>query len=369
MLICNLALLAGAIGREGVGVNPLRGQNNVQGAADMGCQPDSLTGYQPVADAAVRARFEAAWGRAVPATPGRTLPRIYEAIRAGDIRGMFVFGEDVIQTDPDMKLTRATIEKLEFLVVQELFLSETAKLAHVVLPAASFLEKDGTFTNGERRVQRVRRAVAPGRGREARLGDPARADEGAPAGEQPFTHPSQVMDESPRCPARWPASRTRDSKAMACSGRCRTPGIPARRSCTPSRSPRTRAAHVRGVGALAVVRYALTLVTGRAFEHYNAGTMTRRTANVEIVSEDVLEISPADAAARGITDGDRVRVKSAQGEAGAAPKSRTAWPPGTVFTTFHFPEACVNALTSEVRDRLCDCPEYKVTAVEVERSG
>jgi len=171
MLICNLALLTGAVGREGVGVNPLRGQNNVQGAADMGCQPDLLTGYAPWNDAAARARFEAAWGRPLPEKAGRTLPQMYQAARAGDLHAMVIFGEDVVQTDPDSGQTRAALERLDFLMVQELFLSETARLAHVVLPGASFLEKDGTFTNGERRVQRVRRALPP-------PGDPARADGG-----------------------------------------------------------------------------------------------------------------------------------------------------------------------------------------------
>ena len=193
-LLCNLALLRGAIGREGVGVNPLRGQNNVQGAADMGCQPDALTGYAPVIDAGARERFEAVWGREIPASPGRVLPEMYDAARHREIRGLFIFGEDVLQSDPDLRRTREALEALDFLVVQELFLSETAKLAHVVLPGASFLEKDGTFTNGERRIQRVRKVIDP-------PGD-AHADweilcvlMAAGGYPQQFRHPSQIMDE------------------------------------------------------------------------------------------------------------------------------------------------------------------------------
>ena len=368
MLLCNLALLAGAIGRPGTGVNPLRGQNNVQGAADMGCQPDFLTGYVAVDDAAGRARFEAAWGRPLPAAPGRILPEMYEAARAGEVRAMVVFGEDVVQTDPDAALVRESLGALEFLVVQELFLSETARLAHVVLPGASAFEKDGTFTNGERRIQRVRRVLPPVGGSRADWEILCALMEagGLP---QRLSHPGEVWDEIARVAPMF--AGVRDGRLEGDGLQWPVPGLD---------HPGTAILHAhefpRGRGRLTRVAYVpspelggtLTLTTGRVLEHYNTGTMTRRSDNLKLVGADALEIHPADAAARGVADGDWVTLTSAHGEARARARVTTRVAPGVVFLSFHFPETGTNALTGEVRDRLSGCPEYKVTAVEVRRS-
>jgi len=367
MLLCNLALLAGAVGRPGVGINPLRGQNNVQGSADMGCQPDLLTGYAPVDDPRARARFESAWGRPLPAAPGRRLPEMLDAARAGAIRGLFILGEDIVQTDPDSGRTRAALAALELLVVQELFLSETARLAHVVLPGASFLEKEGTFTNGERRIQRVRRVLDP-------PGE-ARADweilsalmiaTGCP---QPARSPAEVMEEIASV-----------APAFAGVSYARLEGDGLQWPVPDAEHPGTAVLHTDGFpggrGRLARVEYepspglgpGLTLVTGRVLAHYNAGTMTRRTPNLVLAPADALEIHPADAVARGIGDGDRVAVVSARGEARAVARVTERVAPGVLFLSFHFPETEANAVTGDVRDRLTGCPEYKVTSVEVRR--
>jgi predicted molibdopterin-dependent oxidoreductase YjgC len=365
MLLCNLALLTGAIGRPGVGVNPLRGQNNVQGSADMGCQPDLLTGYARVDDPSVRARFASVWGRAVPEAPGRKLPEMLEAARTGAIRGLFIFGEDIVQTDPDSGRTRATLGALEFLVVQELFLSETARLAHVVLPGASFLEKDGTFTNGERRIQRVRRVLdPPGQARaDWEILCALMAATGCP---QPFGDPGEIMDEIARLAPDFSGVSYARLEGDGLQWPVPGPDHPGTSTLHPVGFP-------RGRGKLTRVDYApspglgpgLTLITGRVLAHYNAGTMTRRTPNVTLVDADALEIHPRDATARGLADGDRVAVVSAHGEAHAVARVTERVAPGVLFLSFHFPETATNAVTGEVRDRVTGCPEYKVTAVEV----
>ncbi|HEX9101256.1 MAG TPA: formate dehydrogenase subunit alpha, partial [Polyangia bacterium] len=370
MLLCNLALLVGAIGRPGVGVNPLRGQNNVQGAADMGCQPDLLTGYGDPSDAAVRARFERAWGRPLPTAPGLTLPRMYEAMRRRELAGLFIFGEDVAQTDPDTTHVLEALDALDFLVVEELFLTETAKRAHVVLPGASVFEKDGTFTNGERRIQRVRRALdPPGQARaDWRILCDLMAAGGLP---QPFDDPSQIMDEIARvAPLFGGVSYARlDGDGLQ---------WPVADAADPGTTILHRDRFGRGHAALARIDFvpsptlagagdALLLVTGRALEHYNAGSMTRRSANATLRPHDALDIHPDDARARGLADGDPVIVRSAAGEARAVAHLDEGVAPGTLFLTFHFPESGVNRVTSDVVDRLSDCPEYKLTAVEVRR--
>ena len=325
MLLCNLALLAGAVGREGAGVNPLRGQNNVQGAADMGCQPDLLTGYADPRDPAVRARFKAVWGRPPPMKQGMTIPEMYAAARAGSLRGLFILGEDVVQTDPASHVDGA-LEALELVVVQELFLTETAKRAHVVLPGAGFLEKDGTFTNGERRVQRVRKAMEPLAGAEGAPG--AREDwrvlcalmeaTGLP---QHFQHPSEIMEEIARVnPAfagvsydrlgqdglQWPVPAAdhpgtpRLHTGSFPIGRAQfaeIPFMPSPSLAGPGRHP----------------GYPLTLITGRVLEHYNCGSMTRRSESALLAPVDALEIHPADAAQLGLTGGSPVTVGSPLG--------------------------------------------------------
>lgn len=370
MLLCNLALLVGAIGREGVGVNPLRGQNNVQGAADMGCQPDLLTGYADPSAVDVSERFSSVWGRPLPTKNGLTLPKMYEAVRRGDIAGMFILGEDVVQTDPDTLQVTADLKALEFLVVQELFLTPTAELAHVVLPGASFLEKDGTFTNGERRVQRVRKCLNPP--------GQARADwevlcslMSATGYPQTFTHPSQIMAEvSKLAPAfhgvtydrleadglQWP---------VPYEGHDGTPIL-------------HRESFPRGKRSLVRVEYlpspslgtspgSMILITGRALEHYNNGSMTRRSGNVQLLSQDLVSIHPTDAQDLAIRHGDRVVLASASGVAHGTADVTSDVAPGTLFMTFHFPESQTNHVTSSVVDRLADCPEYKLTPVEIRR--
>jgi formate dehydrogenase major subunit len=367
-LLVNLALLRGAIGREGVGVNPLRGQNNVQGAADMGCQPDSTTGYGAVDDPAVRERFERAWGRPLPAAAGRRLPALLEDARRGALKGLYVFGEDLVQTEPDTAHVLAALGNLEMLVVQELFLSDTARLAHVVLPGASFLEKDGTFTNGERRIQRVREALPPAAGARPdwRILLDLMAATGWP---QPFTGPAQVMDEIARV-----------NPAFAGVSFARLEGEGLQWPVPAAGHPGTATLHERdfphGRAALAIVEFVpspelrpgLTLVTGRVLEHYNCGTMTHRSGLDRLVGGDALEIHPLDAAERGIEDGDRVSVRSDHGEISLPARLSDRVAPGTVFTSFHFSATHTNALVGPVRDRLSDCPEYKVTGVEVARA-
>jgi formate dehydrogenase alpha subunit len=368
MLLCNLALLVGAIGRPGVGVNPLRGQNNVQGSADMGCQPDLLTGYADPKDPAVRARFETVWGRALPAEPGWTIPRMYDAIRRGELAGLFIFGEDVAATDPDSNRVVAALRSLDFLVVEELFLSTTAQLAHVVLPGASVFEKDGTFTNGERRIQRVRKALEPpGQARaDWQILCALMAASGYP---QPYTHPSQIMEE---------IARVAPPFAGVSYARLEGDGLqwPVASADDPGTEILHRDRFARGRAPLHRIEFApsptltsagdaLLLVTGRALEHYNAGSMTRRSQNVALRSHDFLDIHPDDARARGIVDGAAVIVASSTGEARAVARVTDEVAPGTLFMTFHFAESGANRVTGDVVDRLSDCPEYKLTAVQV----
>ena len=374
MLLCNLALLRGAVGRPGTGVNPLRGQNNVQGAADMGCQPDLLPGYASLEDAMAVARFEHVWGRPVPRAPGRTLPEMYAAARRGEVRAMFVMGEDVVQTDPNSGHTRETLARLELLVVQEIFPSETTKLAHVVLPGASFYEKDGTFTNGERRIQRVRRVLDPP--------GAARADwqilcslMGATGWPQTYRDPSEIMAEiAAVAPSfagvgyarlepqglQWPVLGADHPGTPILYG----DGFPRGRArfsrveFQPSPAFRTRAGGEDPAHPLA-------LVTGRVLEHYNNGSMTRRTPNAQLEAFDAVEIHPADAAARTIVTGQPVVVQSAHGAARARARITDRVERGVVFLSFHFPETAANAVTGDVLDLSTGCPEYKLTAVEV----
>lgn len=365
-LLCNLALARGAIGREGVGVNPLRGQNNVQGAADMGCQPDFTTGYQAVDDPAARARVGAVWGVPVPEGPGLRLPDMLEAAREGRLRALFVLGEDLVATEPDTEGTRRALQAVDFLVVQELFLSETAKLAHVVLPGASFLEKEGTFTNGERRVQRVRAALSP----RARPDWETLLALFAAAGHpQPLANPAEVFDE---IRAVWPAVAGMDHDRLDEGGvqwpapAADQPGTPIlhREAFPIGRARMARVEYVAspGVGA------PLLLTTGRRLEHYNSGSMTRRTPNLALHDADRLEIHPDDARHRGVEPGDRVRVRSARATIEVEAEVTDRVRPGTVFLSFHHPEAATNRLLGHVRDRVTGCPEFKVEAVEVERA-
>jgi formate dehydrogenase alpha subunit len=370
--LCNLAALTGSVGTaEGCGANPLRGQNNVQGASDMGAMPDVLPGYQKVADPDIGARFEAAWGTPVRPERGLRIPEMFDAAIAGRLKALIVFGEDIVQTDPDSTHVRAAIDACELVVSHEIFLSETAALADVVLPAASFLEKDGTFTNFDRRVQRVRPALPPP-GEAKPDFDIINAVAGALGADLGCPSPADAYDEMASLtptfagishrrldregPIAWPCSSAdgpgerrlyEDSFATA-TGRAQLASIPYRPS-----------------GEQPSEDFPLLLVTGRRLEHYNAGTMTRRTGNLELVPEELLELNPADARELGVRDGDPVNVASPRGEIEVTADVTDRVSPGQAFMAFHFPEAAANLLTSQHADEATTCPEYKVTAVRV----
>jgi predicted molibdopterin-dependent oxidoreductase YjgC len=367
--LTNLALLTRAIGRPGAGMLPLRGQNNVQGNADMGSQPAQLTGYQAVSDPAVRARFRALWGAEPPARPGLTIPQMLEAAAAGRLRALWIQGEDVAQSDPDETRVLAALERIDLLVVQELFLTETARRAHLVLPAAGFLEQDGTFTNGERRLQRVRAALPPPG--EARADWAVVRDVANALGlDWRYRTPADVLDEIARAA---PALFGGVSAA-------RLEGDGLQWPCPDASHPGTAVVHasgyLRGRAQLAVVPYVaspeagvagypLTLVTGRVRDHYNVGTMTRRTPHAALAPCDTLALNPLDAGALGIADGVRVRVESRHGATELAAELSERTPPGCVFASFHFPESHANRVVGPARDPESNCPEYKLTAVRV----
>jgi formate dehydrogenase major subunit len=370
MGIANLAMATGNLGREGVGVNPLRGQNNVQGACDMGSFPHEFSGYRHVSDPLVRKSFESAWGVALEAEPGLRIPNMFEAALDGSFRGLYVQGEDIAQSDPNTQHVVAALSALECLVVQDLFLNETAKFAHVFLPGASFLEKDGTFTNAERRISRVRKVIEPLAG----FGDWEATMQLANALGYPmhYSHPSEIMAEIART---TPTFAGVTYEKLDRLGSLQWP-------CTDPASAGTPTMHVgqfvRGKGKFFVTEYVptrerstarfpLLLTTGRILSQYNVGAQTRRTANVVWHSEDRLEIHPHDAETRGVSDGDWVGITSRAGETVLRATVTDRVQPGVVYTTFHFPESGANVVTTENSDWATNCPEYKVTAVEVVR--
>jgi formate dehydrogenase alpha subunit len=370
MAYCNLGLLTGSLGKRGSGMLPLRGQNNVQGNADMGSQPYSLTGYMKLGDPTVQARLHRIWGQAPPIEPGKTIPEMYDAAIAGTLKALWIQGEDVVQSDPNRDHVIKALGSLELLIVQELFMTETAELAHVVLPAAAVLEQEGTFTNGERRVQHVRPAVAPPVG--ARPDWEVIRDVGIAMGGLGATwryeHPSQIMDEI--------AAVVPDLFGGVSYDRLATDGV--QWPCPTRDHPGTRTVHeggfVRGKGAFMCVEYLppldaadaahpMVLITGRILDHYNVGTMTRRTPSGRIVSADHLELHPEDAARLGVSDGARVRVRSRWGQTVAPAKVSRRVLPGTSFLSFHFPETRTNRVVGPHVDRTSKCPDYKVVAV------
>jgi formate dehydrogenase major subunit len=368
MAIANLAMATGNLGREGVGVNPLRGQNNVQGACDMGSFPHEFSGYRHVSDAATRALFEAAWGVPLQSEPGLRIPNMFEAALDGTFKGMYVQGEDFVQSDPNTHHVNAAMEALECVIVQDLFLNETAKFAHVFLPGSSFLEKDGTFTNAERRVSRVRKVIEPLAGYQDwevtmllsnALGYPMN-----------YAHPGEIMEEIARLTPTFAALTYEKLDRL---GSIQWP-------CTAEAPEGTPTMHVhqfvRGKGKFwpteyvptserSTSRFPLILTTGRILSQYNVGAQTRRTNNVVWHAEDVLEIHPHDAEVRGIADGDWVGLTSRAGDTVLRAKVSEKIAPGVVYTTFHFPETNANVVTTENSDWATNCPEYKVTAVEV----
>jgi formate dehydrogenase major subunit len=368
MALANLAMATGNLGREGVGVNPLRGQNNVQGSCDMGSFPHEFSAYRHVSDPLVRANFEQAWGVTLQSEPGLRIPNMFEAALDGTFRGMYVQGEDFVQSDPNTHHVTRAMESLECVIVQDLFLNETAKFAHVFLPGSSFLEKDGTFTNAERRVSRVRKVMPPRAGYEdwqvtmllsEALGYPMR-----------YSHPAEIMAEIARL---TPTFAGISYEKLDRLGSIQWPCNDAAPEGTPTMHVQQ---FVRGKGRFCPTEYVptsersssrfpLILTTGRVLTQYNVGAQTRRTENVIWHAEDVLEIHPHDAEVRGIADGDWVGLTSRAGDTVLRARVSERIAPGVVYTTFHFPETNANVVTTENSDWATNCPEYKVTAVEV----
>jgi len=370
MAIANLAMLTGNIGREGVGVNPLRGQNNVQGSCDMGSFPHELPGYRHISDPATRGLFEAAWGLQLDDQPGLRIPNMFDAALDGDFRGLYCQGEDIAQSDPNTTHVEAALRALECLVVQDLFLNETARFAHVFLPGASFLEKNGTFTNAERRISRVRKAMPPLAGKEdweVTL-ELARAF----GCDWHYDNPAQIMDEIARL---TPTFHGVDYDKLDQLGSIQWP-------CNdeaPTGTPVMHADHfVRGKGYFALTEYVptderasrrfpLLLTTGRILSQYNVGAQTRRTDNTAWHPEDRLEIHPQDAEERGIAEHDWVGIESRAGNTVLRATLTTRVRPGVVYTTFHHPVSGANVVTTDNSDWATNCPEYKVTAVQVSK--
>ncbi|MBK7765192.1 MAG: formate dehydrogenase subunit alpha [Sulfuritalea sp.] len=368
--IANLAMATGNVGHEGVGVNPLRGQNNVQGSCDMGSFPHELPGYRHVSDSRTRELFERDWGVRIQSEPGLRIPNMFDAALDGSFLGLYCQGEDPAQSDPDTSHVAAALSALECLVVQDLFLNETAKYAHVFLPGASFLEKDGTFTNAERRISRVRRVMPPLAGMADWEVTQALAN--ALGYAMHYEHPSQIMDEIARL---TPTFAGVDYAKLDRLGSLQWP-------CNEAAPEGTPTLHVnsfmRGKGRFLITQYVptdekatrrfpLLLTTGRVLSQYNVGAQTRRTANTDFYAADFLEIHPHDAEERGICDGDRVGIESRAGTTTLPVTITERVQPGVVYTTFHFPESGANVITTDNSDWATNCPEYKVTAVQVSR--
>ncbi len=369
--IANLAMACGMVGREGVGVNPLRGQNNVQGSCDMGSFPHELPGYRHISDTTVRSQFEAAWGVTLSPEPGLRIPNMFDAAIAGSFKGLYCQGEDIAQSDPNTQHVSHALESMECIVVQDIFLNETAKFAHVLLPGSSFLEKDGTFTNAERRISRVRQVMPPLAG----LGDWEVTVKLANALGYPmhYRHPEEIMQEiAALTPSfqgvtyekierlgsvQWPCNEHTDeagTATMHVDKFVRGKGRFFNTQYVPSEEKVTQ-------------RFPLLLTTGRILSQYNVGAQTRRTPNNQWHDEDRLDIHPHDAEERGIRDGDWVGITSRAGQTVQRACVTDRMQPGVVWTTFHFPESGANVITTDSSDWATNCPEYKVTAVQVSK--
>ena len=368
MGMANLAMATGNIGREGVGINPLRGQNNVQGSCDMGSFPNELPGYRPVGDDTARRVFEELWARTLDPEPGLRIPNMFDAAIAGTYRGMFIQGEDIAQSDPNVKHVKAALASLDLLIVQDLFINETAAFAHVFLPGTSFLEKDGTFTNAERRINRVRPVMAPKSGKQ----EWEVACELATAMGYPmhYARGSEIMDEiAATTPTFAGVSFAKLDEVGSLQWPCN--------ASAPDGTPTMHVdAFVRGKGHFVDTpfvatdertsrKFPLVLTTGRILSQYNVGAQTRRTANVQWHGEDILEIHPHDAEERGIDDGSAVAIISRVGQTVLRAKIADRMPQGVVYTTFHYPGSGANIVTTDYSDWATNCPEYKVTAVQI----
>jgi len=370
MGIANLAMATANIGREGVGVNPLRGQNNVQGSCDMGSFPHEFTAYRHVSDDKVRATFEKEWGVKLQNEPGLRIPNMFEAALDGEFKALYIEGEDIAQSDPNTQHVTAALTSMECIIVQDLFLNESAKFAHVFLPGSTFLEKDGTFTNAERRVSRVREVMKPKNGyADWEITQLLSNAMGYP---MHYTHASEIMDEIARL---TPTFTNMSFDKIDALGSVQWPCNDEHPDGTPTMHVGT---FVRGKGRFLLTeyvpttekvnaKYPLILTTGRILSQYNVGAQTRRTENVRWHSEDKLELHPNDAEDRGINDGDWVGIESRAGETVLRALISDRMQPGVVYTTFHFPFSGANVITTENSDWATNCPEYKVTAVQVTR--
>jgi formate dehydrogenase major subunit len=372
MAMANLAMLTGNVGRNGVGVNPLRGQNNVQGACDMGSFPHEYSGYRHVSDNAVREMFEKVWNAALDPEPGLRIPNMLDAAVEGTFKGIFIQGEDIAQSDPNTKHVTAGLENMDCVVVQDLFLNETAAFAHVFFPGTSFLEKDGTFTNAERRINRVRQVKAPMQGKD----EWQVVCELASAMGYPMAYASsaEIMDE---IAAVTPTFKGVSFEKLDQLGSIQWP-------CNDKAPEGTPLMHVggfvRGKGRFMITEFVATaertnrsfpliLTTGRILSQYNVGAQTRRTDNVTWHKEDVLEIHPHDAEVRGIRDGQMVSISSRVGATTLRAMISERMAQGVVYTTFHHPVSGANVITTEYSDWATNCPEYKVTAVQITLSN
>jgi formate dehydrogenase major subunit len=372
MAIANLAMATGNIGRRGVGVNPLRGQNNVQGACDMGSFPHELSGYRHIGDAAARKLFEDDWGVRLDPEPGLRIPNMLDAAVDGVFKALYVQGEDILQSDPNTAHVSAGLAAMECVIVHDLFLNETAHYAHVFLPGSTFLEKNGTFTNAERRIQPVRKVMTPLNGLEDWEVTQGLAN--AMGLGWTYTHPSEIMDEIARL---TPSFAGVSFARLDELGSLQWPANDAAPEGTPIMHID---GFVRGKGKFVVTdyvptdektgpRFPLLLTTGRILSHYNVGAQTRRTANVAWHPEDLLEIHPTDAEDRGLKSGDWVKLASRSGETTLRATVTDRVAPGVVYTTFHHATTQANVVTTDYSDWATNCPEYKVTAVQISASN
>jgi formate dehydrogenase major subunit len=372
MGIANLAMATGNYGRPGVGVNPLRGQNNVQGSCDMGSFPHEFSGYRHVATDSVREQFEIDWGVKLDKEPGLRINNMFDAATDGTFLGLYVQGEDILQSDPNTSHVVAALSAMECVVVQDLFLNETANYAHIFLPGSTFLEKDGTFINAERRIQMVRKVMEPKNGYAD--WEVTCAISNAMGYPMHYNHPSEIMDEIARL---TPTFSGVSFKRIEELGSIQWP-------CNEKAPLGTPVMHidtfVRGKGHFMVTEYVATdervgprfpllLTTGRILSQYNVGAQTRRTDNVVWHPEDLLEIHPNDAEMRGVRDGDWVRLQSRAGETTLRALITERVAPGVVYTTFHHPTTQANVITTDFSDWATNCPEYKVTAVQISPSN
>ncbi len=372
--VANLAMLTGNVGKPGSGVNPLRGQNNVQGACDLGALPNVYTGYQGVADPAIREKFEAAWGCSLPPQPGLTVTEMLDAAYRGQIKAIYIMGENPVLSEPQAKHAEEALQKLELLVVQDIFLTETAGLAHVVLPGVSFAEKDGTFTNTERRVQLVRQAIEPVGSAKPDWWIISQIGQRMGSKGFDFAHPSQIMDEIARLTPSYGGVSFRRLEGGGLQWPCPTEehaGTPILHTQQFTRGKgRFMPLEYKPAMELPDSDYPLILTTGRNLFQFHTGTMSRKVKGLNVFrGEELAEINPQDASALGIADGDMVKVVSRRGEVVAKARVTGVSPVGVVFMTFHFAESPTNQLTNPALDPVAKIPEYKVAAIKIEKIG